>query len=225
MSIFVTGTDTGVGKTSFTVWLLQRLRERGVRCAGYKPICCGDRADALELQAASSPGLAIEEVNPVWLQTPAAPLTGAIVEKREIDLPSLREGFARLAERFDFVAVEGVGGWIVPIKPDYFTSDLAAQLRLPVIVVARNRLGCINHVLLTVRGIEGAGLSCAGVVLNRFSTEPDVATSTNAEIIRQCVPLPTWEQFDPQASELAPVLFQMMPKMSGFSVIPEHAGW
>ena len=71
MSVFVTGTDTGVGKTVFTVWLLKRLRERGVRCAGYKPICCGDRHDADLLLAASSPGLTIDEVNPVWLRTPA----------------------------------------------------------------------------------------------------------------------------------------------------------
>ena len=114
MSVFVTGTDTGVGKTSFTVWLLQRLRERGLRCAGYKPICCGDRDDAGLLQAASSPGLTIDDVNPVWLRTPAAPLTAATVEQREIDLQALRDRFVRLTERFDFVAVEGVGGWIVP---------------------------------------------------------------------------------------------------------------
>ena len=162
MSIFVTGTDTGVGKTSFTVWLLQSLRERGIRCAGYKPICCGDRDDAVQLQAAGSPGPTIDDVNPVWLQTPAAPLTAARVEKREIDLPSLREGFLRLNARVDFVAVEGVGGWMVPITPDYFSNHLAAELALPVIVVALNRLGCLNHVLLTARAIESAGLKCAG---------------------------------------------------------------
>lgn len=215
MSVFVTGTDTGVGKTSFTVWLLQRLRARGVRCAGYKPICCGDRADAIELQAASSAGLTIDEVNPVWLRTPAAPLTACNAEKREIDLSSLREGFVRLRDRFDFVAVEGVGGWIVPIRSDYFTSDLAVDLQLPVIVIAQNRLGCINHVLLTVRGIEGAGLQCAGVVLNQFAAESDVATSTNAGIIRQCVPLPVAGQFDRQAMEISPEIRQMMPEISG----------
>ena len=82
MSVFVTGTDTGVGKTKFTVWLLRRLRERGVRCAGYKPICCGDRDDAEQLRAASSSGLTIDAVNPVWLRTPAAPLTAARLKER-----------------------------------------------------------------------------------------------------------------------------------------------
>ena len=150
MSIFVTGTDTGVGKTSFTVWLLGELRARGVRCAGYKPICCGDRDDAVQLHAAGSPEMTVDEVNPVWLQTPAAPLTAARAEKRVIDLPSLREGFSRLEARVDFVAVEGVGGWMVPITADYFSSHLAAELALPVMVVAQNRLGCLNHIFLTV---------------------------------------------------------------------------
>ena len=75
MSVFVTGTDTGVGKTKFTVWLLERLREHGMRCAGYKPICCGDRQDAERLLGASADGLTIDEINQLWLKTPDAPLT------------------------------------------------------------------------------------------------------------------------------------------------------
>ena len=132
MSVFVTGTDTGVGKTSFTVALLRALGARGVKAAGYKPICCGDRDDAVRLHAASCAGLTIEQVNPVWLQTPAAPFTAARVEKREIDLALLRAGFDELTARADFVAVEGVGGWMVPITADYFSNDLAADLGLPV---------------------------------------------------------------------------------------------
>ncbi len=127
-----------------------------MRCAGYKPICCGDRDDAVQLQAASSSGITIDEVNPVWLRTPAAPLTAAQTEGRTIDLTALREGFIRLRARVDFVAVEGVGGWMVPITTDYFSNDLSADLSLPVIVVAENRLGCLNHILLTVRAIEVA---------------------------------------------------------------------
>lgn len=212
MSIFVTGTDTGVGKTSFTVWLLQRLRARGLRCAGYKPICCGDRADAVQLLAASSAGLTIDEVNPVWLQTPAAPLTAALVEKREIDPAALRDGFVRLSERFDFVAIEGVGGWMVPITSDYFTNDLAADLGQPVIVVALNRLGCLNHTLLTVRSVAAAGLRCAGVVFNHFGAESDIAVSTNAEILGRCLPLTLLARFDRDATEMAEPMRQMLPE-------------
>lgn len=216
MSVFVTGTDTGVGKTSFTAWLLERLRERGVRCAGYKPICCGDRDDATQLLAASSPGLTIDEVNPVWLQTPASPLTAATVEKREIDLAALREGFVQLSERFDFVAVEGVGGWIVPIAANYFSSDLAADLHLPVLIIARNRLGCLNHILLTVRSIESAGLKCAGVLLNTIPGESDdVAAATNAETLLQCLPLANLATFDRDCTEVGRPLRQMLPEIVG----------
>ncbi|MEO8440010.1 MAG: dethiobiotin synthase [Spartobacteria bacterium] len=213
MSVFVTGTDTGVGKTSFTVWLLERLRARGVRCAGYKPICCGDREDAVKLRDASFPGLTIDEVNPVWLQTPAAPLTAARTEAREIDLAVLWNGLARLRERCDFIAVEGVGGWMVPITPSYWSNDLAADLALPVIVVALNRLGCLSHTLLTVRAIGGAGLSCAGVVLNHPGTESDVATQTNAEILRSCLPLPVLTAFDRDSEEMPGAIRQMLPDM------------
>ncbi len=190
MSVFVTGTDTGVGKTSFTTWLLRELHLRGLRCAGYKPICCGDRDDAIQLQAAGDPGLTIDEVNPVWLRTPAAPLTAAQAEKRTIDLPALRAGFDRLSARIDFVAVEGVGGWMVPITSGYLSNHLAADLELPVIVIARNRLGCLNHVLLTVRAVEADGLKCAGVVLNDFSEEADLAMTTNFEILQRCLTAP-----------------------------------
>ena len=210
VSIFVTGTDTGVGKTSFTVWLLERLRAEGVRAAGYKPICCGDRQDAELLLAASAPGLTIDEVNPVWLQMPAAPLTAALAENRTIDLEGLREGFTRLSARVDFVAVEGVGGWIVPITADYFSSDLAADLGLPVIVVAHNKLGCLNHILLTVCGIAEAELKCAGVVLNDLGADGDLASQTNADILRRCVPLPLVENLNVKSNRIPAALREML---------------
>jgi dethiobiotin synthetase len=213
VSVFVTGTDTGVGKTSFTVWLLRRLRERGMSCAGYKPICCGDRDDASRLHSESSDGLTLDEANPLWLRTPAAPLTAATLERRVVDLAVLRDGFGRLAERFDFVAVEGVGGWMVPITPEYFSNDLAADLRLPVIVIAHNRLGCLNHILLTVRCIQSAGLRCAGVVLNDLTKEVDTASTTNAEILQRCLTLPILPRFDLESDEIAPSLREMLPEI------------
>jgi dethiobiotin synthetase len=212
VSLFVTGTDTGVGKTKFTVWLLERLRAHGVRCAGYKPICCGDRDDAVQLQTASSPGLTIDEVNPVWLRTPAAPLTAAQTEGRKVDLPALGEGFVRLSERFDFVAIEGVGGWMVPITTDYFSNDLAADLRLPVIVIAENRLGCLNHILLTVSAIRSAGLNCGGIVLNDLAKTADLVMSTNAAILRSCLTLPIHAGFDPGETGIDPWLREMIPE-------------
>lgn len=201
MSVFVTGTDTGVGKTVFSVWLLERLRAEGVVCAGYKPICCGDRDDAMRLLAASSAGLLIDEVNPVWLRAPAAPLTAALEERREIDLAALRAGFVRLRERNGFVVVEGVGGWMVPITNNYFTSDFAAELGLTVMVVAENRLGCLNHILLTLDAIDSAQLCCCAVILNNRGKQ-DLAASTNAGILRDCISATVIENFSPLSKNL-----------------------
>jgi dethiobiotin synthetase len=190
MNLFLTGTDTGVGKTHTAVELLRAARAIGLRCAGMKPICCGDRNDAERLLAASSEGLTIDELNPVWLKTPAAPLSASLIEQVAIDEQRLVVALRKLEERFDFVLVEGVGGWLVPIRRDFFVSDLAAQMKLPVLVVAQNRLGCLNHTILTVRSVAEHGLVCAGVVLNETAGLTDIASTTNADILRQTVEVP-----------------------------------
>lgn len=190
MNLFLTGTDTGVGKTHTAVELLHAARAIGLRCAGMKPICCGDRNDAERLLAASSEGLTIDELNPVWLKTPAAPLSASLIEQVAIDEQRLVDALRKLEERFDFVLVEGVGGWLVPIRRDFFVSDLAAQMKLPVLVVAQNRLGCLNHTILTVRSVAEHGLVCAGVVLNETAGLTDIASTTNADILRQTVEVP-----------------------------------
>lgn len=214
MSVFVTGTDTGVGKTSFTTWLLREFHRHGGSCAGYKPICCGDRDDAIQLQTAGDPNLTLDEVNPVWLRTPAAPLTATRAEKRTIDLTALRAGFDRLIARVDFVAVEGVGGWMVPITSDYLSNHLAADLALPVIVIARNRLGCLNHVLLTVRAIEADGLTCAGVVLNDFGEEADLAMTTNFEILQRCLTAPVFSGFGSDFAQFGQIIPEIRQLLS-----------
>ena len=120
MSLFVTGTDTGVGKTHTPVQLLRLLAASGVRCAGMKPICCGDRRDAEMLLAAGSDGLTIDDVNPVWLKTPAAPIVGSLLERVPIDAEKILSAFQILQRRVEHVIVEGTGGWLVPIQSDYF---------------------------------------------------------------------------------------------------------
>jgi dethiobiotin synthetase len=102
------------------------------------------------LLATGSDGLTIDDVNPVWLKTPAAPVVGSLMEKAPIDVEKIFAAFQTLQERVEHVIVEGTGGWLVPIRPDYFVSDLAAAMKLPVLVVAQNRLGCLNHAALTV---------------------------------------------------------------------------
>ena len=190
MSLFVTGTDTGVGKTHTVIQLLRLLRASGARCAGMKPICCGDRRDAELLLAAGSGGLTIDEINPVWLKTPVAPLAAAHIEHTKIDIENILAALRTLQDRVEFVIVEGVGGWLVPIRADYFVSDLAVEMRFPVLVVAQNRLGCLNHTALTVRSIANHGLFCAGVVLNELPGATNVASATNADILREIIEVP-----------------------------------
>jgi dethiobiotin synthetase len=114
-----------VGKTHTAVQLLRLLRASGVRCAGMKPICCGDRRDAEMLLAAGSDGLTIDDVNPVWLKKPAAPIVGSLMKKAPIDVERILAAFQILQRRVEHVMVEGIGGWLVPIQSDYFVSDLA----------------------------------------------------------------------------------------------------
>ncbi|HWM25575.1 MAG TPA: dethiobiotin synthase [Chthoniobacterales bacterium] len=204
MNLFLTGTDTGVGKTHTAVQLLRAARTSGLRCAGLKPICCGDRDDAERLLAASSEGLTIDEINPVWLKTPAAPLSASLIEQVTIDEQRLVAALRSLEKRFDFVLVEGVGGWLVPIRRDFFVSDLAAQMKLPVMVIAQNRLGCLNHTSLTVRSVTEHGLVCAGVVLNDTTGLTDVASNTNADILRQILDVPILPALVEEAAELTP---------------------
>jgi dethiobiotin synthetase len=202
MNLFLTGTDTGVGKTHTAVQLLRAGRASGLRCAGMKPICCGDRNDAERLLAASSEGLSIDEINPVWLKTPAAPLSASLIEQVVIDELRLVDALHTLEDCFDFVLVEGVGGWLVPIRRDFFVSDLAAQMKLPVMVVARNRLGCLNHTSLTVHSVVEHGLVCAGVVLNDTAGLTDIAAKTNADILRQVLDVPILPLLAEEATEL-----------------------
>ncbi len=188
---FITGTDTGVGKTRIAAMLIRALRAKGVDAIGMKPICCGEREDSEILHAASGGAATLNSINPVWLRPPVAPYTASIIEERIIDLPLIRETFSRLSSTHDSVIVEGAGGWLVPITRDYAMADLAADLALPVIVVAANRLGTLNHTRLTVAAIQASGLRCAGVILNHPHppTPDDPAIITNRSILEDLLPV------------------------------------
>jgi dethiobiotin synthetase len=155
-----------------------------------KPICCGDRRDAELLLAASDEGLTIDQVNPCWFRTPVAPYAASLVEQMEVNSKQLLEAFDDLQNRFDFVVVEGVGGWLVPIRQDRFISDLAKDLSLPVLVVAQNRLGCLNHTLLTLGSVASYGCSSLGVVLNGGRGPNDISWATNAEVLAKLISVP-----------------------------------
>lgn len=192
MSFFITGTDTGVGKTYVTCLILQALRQAGVNAVGYKPVACGDREDAHQLAAASG-GADPDEVNPVYLNTAVAPYVACMLENRSIDPADLVSGFHQLASKYQTVITEGAGGWEVPIAPNYRISDLAAELNLPVILIAGNKLGALNHVLLTVDAIRAKGLTCAGIVLNQLEDEMDTAMITNRGVLEDLTGVPLLE--------------------------------
>lgn len=190
MNLFLTGTDTDVGKTYVAALLIRALRKAGRDTVGLKPICCGGREDAEILHEASAGTISLNEINPVWLRTPAAPYTAAVIENRTIDLMLIREMFGRARSAHASLIVEGVGGWKVPIARDYDVADMAEEFGLPVAIVVANKLGAINHALLTVQSVQARGLPCAGLILNRTSLEDDVATATNRSVLEELSGLP-----------------------------------
>jgi dethiobiotin synthetase len=185
MNLFVTGTDTGVGKTWLCAALVKMWRAQGRDVVAMKPIACGDRDDAEALFAAMDGAVEMNAINPVWLRPPVAPYAAAMIEERSIDLPLIRDTAARLKSQHASLVVEGVGGWMVPILRDFTVADFAVNFGFPVLVVAANRLGVLNHALLTVDAILGRGLTCAGVVLNspQPASEEDPAQVTNTGIL------------------------------------------
>jgi dethiobiotin synthetase len=189
VSAFITGTDTGVGKTLVTRLLLEALRAEGRDAVGYKPVSSGDREDARILAEASG-GLDLDAINPVAFQSALAPYVAGMLENQRLDPAQLLSGYRALADAHEIVLVEGAGGWEVPLAPGYRISDLAADLALPVIVVAANKLGALNHILLTVNAIRARGLTCAGIVLNELEDELDTARITNKGVVEDLTGVP-----------------------------------
>jgi dethiobiotin synthetase len=179
VNLFVTGTDTEVGKTFFTALLVRALRAAGIDAVPFKPVACGGWHDVDELAAAAGNIEPREAICPYHFSMPASPLTAAWAEQKTVDRACVVAAYEALHSRHTMVVVEGVGGWLVPVAADWSVADLAAQLALPVIVVVRNRLGAINHTLLTLESIERRGLACAGIVLNHMEMSGDPASHTN----------------------------------------------
>jgi dethiobiotin synthetase len=188
--IFVTGTDTGAGKTYVSALVIQALRAEGVDAVGYKPICCGGREDAYTLLSASDDRLELDEVNPCYLRTAAAPYVAAMFENAELELEPLIQGYHQLAAKHEVVIVEGVGGWKVPILKDYMVADFAKELGLPTILVVGNRLGALNQTLLSVESMRATGVEPAGLVFNHLEDELDTAAITNKGIAEDLTGVP-----------------------------------
>jgi len=183
MRAFITGTDTGVGKTFATALITAALRRASYDTIALKPLCSGDRGDVEILQSASGGEVTLDEINPVWLQTPVAPLVAARAEGKTISLAALAEWFAGITAEKSSYLVEGAGGWLVPITERKTIADLAERFGLPVIPVVANRLGCINHTLLTLESIRARGLQCPGIILNQLAPAHDASLVSNRDIL------------------------------------------
>jgi dethiobiotin synthetase len=173
---FVTGTDTGVGKTVVSLGLMHALQAQGLSVLGMKPVASGceptadglRNADAQALLAQSSLRPRYELVNPCALEPAVAPHIAAARDGRCIELGPLAEAFGRLAALGERVVVEGIGGWRVPLNDSESVSDLAVALGLPVLLVVGLRLGCLNHAILSWESLQASGVRCAGWVANQI---------------------------------------------------------
>jgi dethiobiotin synthetase len=213
--VFVTGTDTGVGKTVVACALVHALRAAGVRVAAMKPVAAGAvrhgerwaNEDTLALAEASGIGPdGLDRVTPVLLREPMAPHIAAAREGRHVALAPILDVFEALAASGDFAVVEGVGGFLVPLDDALDTGDLARALRLPVVLVVGLRLGCLNHALLTARAVAAAGLPLAGWIANGI--DPAMAVpDENVEALRARLAAPLLGRFphapDPDPRALA----------------------
>lgn len=186
--VFVTGTDTGVGKTVVSCALARALRAAGRDVGVLKPAETGvppeGPLDALELIRAAGVADPLEDVCPVQLALPAAPTVAAAAENTRVDLDVIRAAWERLRKRHEIMIVEGAGGLLVPLADECTMADFAAELELPLVVVARAALGTINHTLLTLEAIEQRRLPLAGVVISHASGPLTDADAQNLGALR-----------------------------------------
>ncbi|CAN7506530.1 dethiobiotin synthase [Pseudoxanthomonas sp. LjRoot143] len=197
--LFITGTDTGVGKTVASAALLHAFRARGMRAVGMKPVASGCTAtprgwrndDALALQAASDPVPPYDDLNPYALPAPLAPEIAARDAGVDVQLGVLVSAFERLHPLADLVLVEGVGGWAAPLTATLDQRHLVQELRLPVVLVVGMRLGCINHARLSARAIQDDGAQLVGWIANEV--DPDMERrDENFALLSARLPVPCW---------------------------------
>lgn len=197
--IFITGTDTGVGKTVVAAGLALVLRERGVKVGVMKPVatgCLGEdpkkliSEDAVFLMEAADseyPSL----ISPVRLKAALAPSVAAQIEKREVPVDQIHKAYRELQKHYDFIIVEGTGGLLVPITQDYFVTNLIREMNLPLVIVARNALGSINHTLLTVDAAIVRGFEIRGIIFNKVPlVNVSMVETSNPKVISEATGVP-----------------------------------
>jgi len=185
--IFVTGTDTGVGKTIVTAAIAWNLIQAGRKVAVMKPVQTGTiisgPTDIEFVQKVLGPDSSLDVSCPYMFPDPVAPLVASMLSGERIDVRSIEDSYSKLADQNDTVIVEGAGGLQVPILEDYFMSDLAMDLNIPILIVTRPNLGTLNHTFLTLESAKRKGLDVAGIVISNYPWDPGIPEQTNPELI------------------------------------------
>lgn len=180
--IFITGTDTGVGKTVLTAFLLHHLRQKKIRALAMKPFCTGSREDVEILQKLQPGELSDSEMNPYFFPEPVAPFAAAKMHRQSICLDDVLEKISKIKMRCDVLLIEGAGGVMVPLGPNFMMRDLITRLRCRVVIVARNSLGTINHTLLSVSILQQTVLKELAIVFVD-QKKPDFSSGSNLKTL------------------------------------------
>lgn len=191
--VFITGTDTGVGKTYFTSFWTRSLKKAGRKVFPLKPVSSGDRSDAINLFEAAEGTITLDEINPIHFQPALAPFVACKLTQQIFPKELLQKHITRLQSKYSGpFLLEGVGGWRVPLDQDYGVREWAHELQFPVVVVARASLGTLNHTLLTIDSIRQANLSVLGIIVNLHQGSKDEASRTNPAIMEELTGLPVF---------------------------------
>ncbi len=185
--IFITGTDTNVGKTFVSAGLAANMRSDGIDIGVMKPIATGSRGDIDILIKAAKVNDSIEEVNPIFLQLPLAPLLAKRLLASNIDVNIIKKSFNTLMQRHEYVIVEGIGGVFVPITESYFVIDMIKDLNLDALIVCKGKLGTINHTLLTYHACKTNSINVRGIIANMVRDEME---NHSIEIIKELTNIP-----------------------------------
>lgn len=190
-AIFITGTDTGCGKTVVCAALVKHFQAQGIDCGYMKPISCGPKNDndAVYLKKILKLKDPLELINPINLPYPLAPYVAAKKAKKKINLNKIKKAYSKLCTLHSALIIEGAGGLLVPIKKDYLVADLIKDLKTPTIIVARAGLGTQNHTLLTIEALRKRKIKILGIIMNGF-TGKELSEETNAEVIEEFSGIP-----------------------------------
>lgn len=201
---FITGVGTDIGKTYVSCLILKYLNSLGQKTGAFKPIVCGTRNDALNLQKASSSLLTLDEINPIYLKQPLAPLAIKNFKFDQNHLKLIKTSYGKLLNQCQTLIVEGIGGWEVPLSDKLSMSDIAKMLNIPIIVVVDNYLGALNHFILTLKSIKSANLNCIGFIINnskRFDNK-NLAQKTNPQVFKKISLVPCLLEISHQQTKI-----------------------